>query len=246
MPNAKDIKFTVDNVNFFVVGGVGSGKTWFASSFPTPGFVFDFDKQITLYRGLDFDYEQYEISNQGWLKFEKDLAKILAERKYKSIIIDSMTSFQSVAMERALAVNPARNEVGGAVNDVHYTLVRNLIEGQIRKILSYVGYKAVLAHLEFDKNREGNIIGCHPHLVGALKTIFASFFGEILYALKRFESGKETYSLQTVNQGLYNCRSNLSGKEKLLPAFVPNDFKSIMEILHKRKEEYDKVNATNT
>ena len=104
MPNAKDIQLTVDNINFFVVGERGTGKSFFAATFPTPAFLFDFDKQATVYRGLDVEYEQFDFSNLGWIKFEKDLTRVLTEKKHKTIIIDSMTSFQSVAMERALAI----------------------------------------------------------------------------------------------------------------------------------------------
>ena len=245
MPNAKDITQTpVDNLNFFVVGGVGSGKSFFATTFPTPAFLFDFDKQATVYEGLDVDYEQYDFSSAGWLKFEKDLSKVVLEKKYKTIIIDSMTSMQSVAMERALLVNPQRNEVGGAIGKVHYSLVRCLIEGQMRKLLSYIGYKVIISHLEFDKDKEGNIIGCHPLLVGALKTILPSFFGEILYTERRRIDDKLQYCLQTVNLGLYNARSNLSGRTKKLPDFVPNNFNSIMELLSKKKEEECKKKLT--
>ena len=239
MLNAKDIQLTVDNINFFVAGGVGSGKSFFASTFPTPGFVFDFDKQITVYRGLDFDYAQYDMTSVGWLQYTKDLALITKDKKYKSLIIDSTTSLQAVAMERALAINPSRNEAGGVKFEVHYSLMRTLIEAELRKLLTYVGYKVVIAHMEADKDGEGSIIGYHPLLVGALKTIMPAFFGEILYAQRRNIDSKLSYVLQTVNQGYYNARSNLSGRQKLLPDFVPNDFNSIMELLRRKKEEED-------
>lgn len=238
MPNAKDIlSIPAENMNFFVVGSVGSGKSFFATTFPTPAFLFDFDRQVTVYEGLDVDYEQYDFTNLGWLKFEQDLTKIILEKKYKTIIIDSMTSLQAVALERALAINPTRNEAQGAKFEIHFPLMRTLIDGQMRRILSYVGYKVVIAHLEFEKDKEGSIVGCHPYLVGALKTVLPTFFGEILYAQRRYLDNKQTYCLQTVNLGLYNCRSNLSGRTKKLPDFVPNNFNSIMDILKKRKEE---------
>lgn len=238
MPNAKDLSLIpAENINFLIIGGVGSGKSFLAATFPTPAFLFDFDKQVTVYEGLDIDYEQYDFSNQGWLKFEQDLSKVLLEKKYKTLIIDSMTSLQAVALERALAINPIRNEAQGAKFEVHYSLMRTLIEGQIRRILSYIGYKVIIAHLEMDKDKEGGVIGCHPYLVGALKTVLPTFFGEILYAQRRYLDNKQTYCLQTVNAGMYNARSNLSGRTKKLPDFVPNNFNSIMEILSKRKEE---------
>ena len=75
MPNAKDVTTNSEWLKVFSVGESGMGKSCFASSFPTPGFIFDFGGEILSYKGLDFDYEQYELSPQGWVKFEKDLCK---------------------------------------------------------------------------------------------------------------------------------------------------------------------------
>ena len=73
MPNAKEVSVDTEWLKVMSVGESGTGKSMFASSFPTPGFVFDFGKEIISYRGKDFDYEQYNVSPQGWAKFEKDL-----------------------------------------------------------------------------------------------------------------------------------------------------------------------------
>ena len=72
MPNAKDVQVTTEHLKVMSVGESGTGKSIFASSFPTPGFIFDFGNEIISYRGKDFDYESYDVSAQGWAKFEKD------------------------------------------------------------------------------------------------------------------------------------------------------------------------------
>ena len=63
MPNARDVTVNTEWLKVMSVGESGTGKSSFAASFPTPGFVFDFGKEILSYRGKDFDYEQYELDN---------------------------------------------------------------------------------------------------------------------------------------------------------------------------------------
>jgi len=65
MPNAKDFDVTAETLNVMVVGSYGSGKSTFFTSFPTPGYLFDFDNQVAVYRGKDFDYSQYPMSPMG-------------------------------------------------------------------------------------------------------------------------------------------------------------------------------------
>ena len=253
MLNTKDIEICTDNINFLVVGDVGTGKSVFASSFPTPGYLFDFDKQSAVYRGKDFDYSQYPITSAGWLEFDQEFNKIMVEHKYKSIILDSTTSLKALALERAMAVNPKRNEVGGALWNVHYQLVKNLVDGVIRKLLSYQGYKAIIAHVKLEKDEEtGAILAINPSLPGDLAEVVPAYCGEVLYSQQRVINGNKEYILLTESSGLYHARSNLSGKSKLLPAFVPNDFNSIMTLLKQRSEALQlqraktEINSGNT
>src|SRR5574337_267965 len=116
MPNAKDNALILDDISILVVGESGTGKSVFASTFPTPMFVFDFDKQIAAYGNKDIDYEQYEKSNAGWMKYEKDHADFLNgticnKRQFKAVVIDSTSTLIDLAMERALALSPKRGAV---------------------------------------------------------------------------------------------------------------------------------------
>ena len=101
MPSAKDVTAETEWLKIMSVGESGEGKSIFASSFPTPGFVFDFGGEIISYQGLDFDYEQYEISGTGWGRFEVDLGKIKkciregtridgSAGKYETVVVDNL------------------------------------------------------------------------------------------------------------------------------------------------------------
>ena len=116
MKNTKDLDIQTSALNVLAVGDYGSGKSSLFSTFPQPGFVFDFDNQIAVYRDGDWDYGQYPVSPQGWAQFEKDfrdVRNLCKEGKYKTVIFDSATGMTALAMERAMSLDPKRSPTGG-------------------------------------------------------------------------------------------------------------------------------------
>ena len=57
--SAKDLKLEEGKLKIYGIGDFGTGKSTFASTFPTPGYVFDFDKRIASYRGKDWEYSSF-------------------------------------------------------------------------------------------------------------------------------------------------------------------------------------------
>ena len=239
MPNAKDVGVNTEWLKVMSVGESGSGKSTFAASFPTPGFVFDFGNEILSYRGKDFDYDTYGISPQSWIAFEKDVNRVVKETnegKYKTVIIDSTTVLAAIAMERALQIDPKRSSTNGPLWNVHYSMVKNLVEGQLRKILN-LSNKAnivVIGHLHIVLDNEtGAVIGIEPLLPGSLSENFPGNFSEVYCHFSRKREGKTEYYIRTAPKGYYRARSRVSGVEGLLPDEVPNDYNKIMDILTK-------------
>ena len=229
MPSAKEITPEIPK-RILSLGNYGTGKSVFASSFPTPGFVFDIDDGIQIYRGKDFDYETYTLSPQSWLQFEKDVNRVIKETnegKYKTIVVDSTTVLAAIAMEKALQIDPKRSNTGGPLWNVHFSMVKNLIEGQLRKILtlSSKAYVVVIGHLHIVQDAEtGSIIDITPLLPGALSENFPGNFSEVYCHFSRKKEGKTEYYLRTAPKGFYRARSRVSGVEGLLPEEVRNDF----------------------
>jgi KaiC/GvpD/RAD55 family RecA-like ATPase len=126
MANAKDVTIDTEYFKAMLVGTYGTGKSIFASTCPEPGFIFDFDEGIITYKGLDFEYEQYEDSWKGWVKFEKDLIQLkkdVDEAKYRTIIVDSTSKMTDLAMARALQLDPKRSATDGPIWNVHFMMV---------------------------------------------------------------------------------------------------------------------------
>ena len=237
MANAKDLEPLESNFKIFVAGDPGTGKSRFGSTFPGPTFLFDFDKGALSYRGKDVEYEQYDRSPQGWVKFEKDCARIVKAARageYKTIIVDSTTALAELAMERALSLDPKRSATGGPLWNVHYGMVKNLVEGKLRQLIDVPCHVLMIGHLKFEYDSEtGAVIKITPMLPGDLSIRFPGNFDEYYIATTKMVNQKTQYVLQTATRGLLCARSRISGEEKLLPDFMPNDFQELIANIEK-------------
>lgn len=227
-------------IKVLITGDAGTGKSVFASSFPTPGFLFDLDRGALTYRGKNWDYANYDITAQSWVQFEKDLleaTKAAKEGKYKTIVLDSTTALTELAMERALQLDPKRSPSGGPLWNVHFQIVKNLVEGKLRQLLNLPANVVVIAHLNIIKDEEsGAVIDIQPLLTGQLSTKIYGYFDEIYVAFSRMKDSKVDYYLRTVPRGLYKARSRISGKERLLPDEIPNEYSAIQNAIDKTKK----------
>jgi len=227
----------------FVLGGYGTGKSVFASSFPTPGFVFDFDDGMLTYRGRDWDYETFEKSGKGWVQFEKVyrfVKQAADDGKYKTIVIDSSTAMTDCAMERALQIDPKRSAEGGPIWNVHYMIVRNLMAPRLNNILTFPTNIVVCGHWQVTTDQKtGAILSVDPLLTGQLSEKVPGYFDEVYTAFTKMQEGKERFYIRTVTKGFYKARSRLSGVHRILPDEIPNNYPALIRHLESgaRKEE---------
>jgi len=248
MANAKDVSINTEWLKIMSVGESGEGKSIFASSFPTPGFIFDFGGEIISYKGLDFDYEQYEISAKGWGQFEMDLGKIKkalkagtridgSEGEYQTVVVDNLSAMTDVCMERALQLDSKRSPTGGPIWNVHYGMVKNLMEGRLRQLINLDSNLVLIAHLDTLKDEAGVVVGVEPGLTGKLSADVPSYFHEVYYHTHKREAGVTKWYIQTVPIGRNHGRSRLSGKARLLPDLIENDYAELIAyITGKRKK----------
>lgn len=248
--NTKDVTIDSEYMKIFLAGDYGSGKSSFAASCPTPAFLFDFDDTVQNYRGKDFDYEDYSLSALSWVKFEKDLRELKKEveaGKYQTVVIDSTTSMTDIAMERALQLDPKRSPTGGPLWNCHFMIVRNLMEGKLRQIISLPCNVIVIAHLRLVQDQEtGAVIKVEPLLTGQLAVSLPGYFGEVYCAFSKQVATKKAggkaetvYYLRTVSRGHYKARSRLSGVERLLPDEIPNNYEELQKHLKEGIKKYE-------
>ena len=262
--SARNIDLNISRLNIYGIGPYGTGKSVFASTFPTPGFVFDFDQRINSYRGKDWDYVTIPLSAKGWVEFEtayREVQKLCNEGKYKTVILDSTSSMTDCAMERALQLDPKRSPEGGPVWNVHYQIVKNLMEPKLHGILALpqsVNNVIMLGHWKVTTDqRTGNILSLDPLLTGNLSEKVPGYFDEVYSFFCDMKEGKEHYYFRTITRNFYKSRSTISGAYGLLPKEIPNNYtafkKCLLEavekeevIKKKRDEKAAEVETTNT
>lgn len=253
MPNARDVGVTTEWLKVMSVGESGEGKSSFAATFPTPGFVFDFGSEILSYRGRDFDYEQYDLTAIGWSKYERDfvtLKKCITEGKrfpnakgeqeigrYQTVVVDNVSSMTDLAMEKAMQLDPKRSPTNGPIWNVHYGMVKNLMEGRLRQLINLDCNLVLIAHLSTIKDEQGAVIGVEPSMTGSLSADVPAYFSEVYYHSSRKEGGTTKWYVQTIPIGRNHGRSRLSGTERLLPDTVENNYKEIMAYLTGEKKK---------
>lgn len=243
--SALDVTIDTEFIKVLIIGPPGTGKSVFASTFPTKGYVYDFSNGILIYKGKDFEYDQFQLNSQGWNEYEKTSIEIEKKTKsgyYKTIVVDDLTAMMSVAMEKALSLDPKRNEAQGPLWNVHYQLVRNLMEGKLRKILNLPANIVFICHDEVKTDKvSGAVIRIEPYLPGQLDKVLTGYFDEVYYSTtRRITKGTEQvteFLLQTVPIGLQRARSRMSGVEHLLPDFVANNYNALIEHIRKGKKK---------
>lgn len=266
MPSAKDLKNKLDSMSVLLVGPAGAGKSVMCSTAPTPGYVLDTGKEILSYRGLDFDYDTFPKEGKSWARIisavnslrkgvipftgtpaSKDpktgsiiIATEGTPKVYKTVIIDNLSGATDIAMLRAMEIDRNRDPVGGPMWNIHYKMVANLVEDLIRLFLEIPGNRIATAHIEKSKDDLTGRILAEPRLQGRLSDVAPQWFDEVLYGTPRIgKGGQAEYMMQTVNTGFYKARSRISGKERLLPDFIPNDWDYLT-----LKKKYDSPPAT--
>lgn len=238
--SAKDLKMSTTNLKIYGLGAYGTGKSVFASTFPTPGFVFDFDQRIETYKGRDWDYVTIPMTAKGWVEFEtayREVIKRVGEGEYKTVVLDSTSSFTDCAMERALQLDPKRSNEGGPIWNIHYSIVKNLVEPKLHGLLSLECHVIMLGHWAINTDaRTGAIISVDPMLTGNLSVKVPGYFNEIFAFFSRTREGKEQFYFRTVSQGFYKARSTISGPRRLLPAEIPNHYVALRKHITEAEE----------
>jgi phage nucleotide-binding protein len=94
------VKALPKTLAMLVYGRSGTGKTTFASSFPKPALLIDVREKgtdsIANVDGVDV------IQLESWQDLEDIYWYISNEKKYKTVIIDQISSLQDMAMEKAM------------------------------------------------------------------------------------------------------------------------------------------------
>ncbi len=183
-----------------LVGPPGCGKTCAAVSFPYPMLFLDFDLKsdsaAAFYVSDTERLNNIEVINLGKRLDETDtveeflsIVKELAEQqksgkmKYKTLVLDSMTTFSSAVLHHIVKTNPgvkrvaSRQGVQPGIQD--YGILKREFEKLIPGILSLDMNIVMTAHIKTDRNEITGEIMRSPLLDGSFGAVLPVFFKEV-------------------------------------------------------------------
>lgn len=213
-----------ENLKVLVVGPAGSGKTCFAAGFPTPILVFDFDGKINsaaaFYASDKERLAAIEVRDMR-RNFEEtdhiaEMLRALREEvvpnptKYKTIVIDSATTFSAAMLRHIVKTNPGvkrTSSIQGLQPGLQdYGILKREFARILSSFLALPVNFVMLGHVSTDKSDLTGEIIRTPNLDGSFGAELPIYFEEVYRSYMK--DGKPF--AQTKSDSYYEfCRSQI-------------------------------------
>lgn len=224
---------TEGNFKGLFMGAPGNRKTCTAASFPYPILLIDFDVKAdsaALFykndseRTDNIDVRQLggDLTKDPMVEMNNIIDKELipmqrsGEFKYKTIIIDSMTTFSSAALAHIVKTNPGIKRVtskqGVQPGLQDYGILKREFARLIPGILSLPCNVIMTAHVNTEKDELTGAIQRRPLMDGSFAAQLPIYFKEVWH----FTVDKDRTVVQTQADRKFDCRSQITG--------LPNPF----------------------
>lgn len=234
MPSLADIK-TEGNLKILLLGAPGSGKTCFAASLDTPILYLDFDNKVdsaALYHKKDIErlknIDVRTLSGSLTKSPIDELNKIVSEELipqeragkmlYKTIVIDSMSTFSAATLKHIMDTNPGisgRQTAQGKMPDKpHYGILLREFIKLIPGILDLKMNVVMCAHVETYKDEATGVIIRSPMMDGSFSEKLPIYFKEVWYT---YVDDKGRFMAQTKADTKFSClRSQIPGLPSIM------------------------------
>lgn len=218
-----------ENLKVLLCGSPGSGKTCAAAGFPYPMIVADFDGKIdsaAAWYGGDKDrlagievrdYSRRLDGSDPIVEFTKLISELgeqqkKGEMKYKTLVIDSATTFSQAALNHIVKTNPGIKRVsstqGVQPGMQDYGILKREFEKLIPGLLSLPMNVVMTSHIRVDRSELTGEIIRSPIMDGSFATTLPIYFKEVLRVFMK--DGKPW--AQTKSDQYYDfCRSQIRG-----------------------------------
>ena len=246
MPKLSEIK-TEGNLKVLIIGHPGSGKTVLAASFPGPILYLDFDNKVD--SAALFFKDQPELLEQVEVRqlsagltadpiadFNKLITTELipqqrdGKMKYKTIVIDSISSFSWAALMHILNTNPGIKGVvtsqGKMTDQTHYGVLLREFKRLIPGMLTLPCNIVMCAHIDTYKSETGEIVR-EAAMDGSYSQKLPQVFKEV-WALRADDKGKRFVQTQPDRQFAF-LRSQIPGLPRELD--VTDGYEAIAKYL---------------
>lgn len=213
-----------------LIGAPGAGKTCFAASFPGPILYLDFDNKVDsaalfyknkpeLLSGVEVRQLSTSFTADPMAEFNKLVASELipqqrsGEMKYKTIVLDSISSFSHFALMHILQTNPGIKGVltaqGKMTDQTHYGVLLREFKRLIPGILTLPCNVVMCAHVETYKDEGTGTIIREASMDGSYSQKLPQAFKEVWHV---YVDDKGSRWAQTRADSKFSClRSQISG-----------------------------------
>lgn len=219
---------TSDNIKVLVCGPPGTGKTCFAAGFPYPMLVLDFDSKINSaaawYAGDQARLDGIEVRSLGKRLDGSDpiaeMNKIITDElipqqksgamKYKTLVIDSATTFSAAVLQHIVKTNPGVKRVASAqgvqAGMQDFGILKREFARLIPGLLSLPMNVVMTAHIKTDRSELTGEIIRSPIMDGSFSQELPIYFEEVYRVYMK--DGKPF--AQTKSDSYYDfCRSQI-------------------------------------
>ena len=222
-----------DNLKVLVYGNSGSGKTCYAAGFPTPILYLDFDGKVDSaanYYAKDARLEEIEVRDLSKKMSSDPIEELIAiidkelipqekagAMKYKTIVLDSLTTFSSLCLSHIMRTNPGVKRTvskqGAQACLQDYGILKREFEKLIPGLLSLPCNIVMLGHIDTAKDELTGELVRGPLMDGSFAKQLSIYFKEVYRSY--VEGGK--HLLQTKSDYRYACRSQIKGVPDPMP-----------------------------
>ncbi len=245
--NLSEIK-TEGNTKVLLIGPPGAGKTCFAASFPGPVLYLDFDNKVDsaalfyrnrpeLLKGVEVRQLSSELNIDPIAEFNKLIANELVPQqkagamKYKTIVLDSISSFSHAALMHILQTNPGIKGVitaqGKMTDQTHYGVLLREFKRLIPGLLTLPCNIVMCAHVDTYKDPSTGTIIREAAMDGSYSQKLPQVFKEC-WSLYVDEKGKRW--AQTTSDRQFSClRSQIPGLPN--PLCIDNGYDEVAKYI---------------
>lgn len=216
-----------ENLKVLVCGPAGTGKTCFAAGFPTPILLLDFDSKADSaaawyasdkerLEGIDVRDMSKKLNDSDSIQeMQSIITKELIPTqnggsKFKTLIIDSITTFSSAALNHIVKTNPGIKRVSSAQGlqpcPSDYGILKREFARLIPGLLSLPMNVVMLGHIKTDKDDLTGEVIRGPLMDGSFAQELPIYFKEVYRSFM-----KDGKSMAQTQSDLYYsfCRSQI-------------------------------------